>query len=523
MLMAAWMALAAWLPVPLAPAPGATEAARGPVAPIAPSVRPLSGPLCSARRVSASPVAKLLAPTIEFDTLAQADQSPVGVLLLSVGAPETPSDVEEYLYNVFTDPEIRTLPPFLSWAFKKPLAWAISRERAEAARESMMQAGGRSPQLSTVQAQAKALQLELAERGVDSRTFIAMRYWKPYAEDAVEAIKKEGIQKLVILPLYPQFSLSTSGSALRVLERMLYTDPGFPMKSSVVPAWYNRPGYLEAMAKNIHESLLTVDEEERGKAHIVYTAQGLPVKYVTDLGDPYQEQVERCVSMLTSELSSSFGIANEHSLSYQGAFGPQQLRWLEPSTVEKISGLAGSGVTTLVLVPISFVFEHMATLNEIDREFRAHADACGIKRFVRVPTLGTDASFIDALATCVMEALPDLSRPSMQQINEGNPVSLNMVNEYTRLYAKDELQLVPQEQPWGFTEQAELINGRVAMAGITAALAVSLDPTLKAFVAVYRASKAIVDDIPDIIEGNMPAVIDDIVSAVSETADSLGM
>ena len=98
----------------------------------------------------------------------------------------------------------------------------------------------------------------------------------------------------------------------------------------------------------------------------------------------------------------------------------------------------------------------MATLNEMDREFRAHADACGIKRFVRVPTLGTDASFIDALATCVMEALPDLSRPSMQQINEGNPVSLNMVNEYTRLYAKDELQLVPQEQPWGFTEQVPL-------------------------------------------------------------------
>ena len=297
MLTAAWLALAAWLPVPLAPA-RATEPARGPTAPTPPSVRSLSRPLCSARRVCAPPVAKLLAPTIEFDTLAQADQSPVGVLLLSVGAPETPSDVEEYLYNVFTDPEIRTLPPFLSWAFKKPLAWAISRERAEAARESMMQAGGRSPQLSTVQAQAKALQLELAERGVDSRTFIAMRYWKcaplspsttarasrrrcgtligfdrcmfsarrPYAEDAVEAIKKEGIQKLVILPLYPQFSLSTSGSALRVLERMLYTDPGFPMKSSVVPAWYNRPGYLEAMAKNIHESLLTVDEEERAKA-----------------------------------------------------------------------------------------------------------------------------------------------------------------------------------------------------------------------------------------------------------------
>jgi hypothetical protein len=177
----------------------------------------------------------------EFETLGEADHGPVGVLLLSVGAPETPDDVEEYLYNVFCDPEIRTLPPAISWAFKRPLAWLIARERAEEARESMRLAGGRSPQLATIQAQAKALGTALADRGVDARPFIAMRYWKPFTEDAVEAMKAEGIQKLVILPLYPQFSLSTSGSALRVLERLLYTDPGFPMKTSVVPAWYNRP------------------------------------------------------------------------------------------------------------------------------------------------------------------------------------------------------------------------------------------------------------------------------------------
>ena len=109
--------------------------------------------------------------------------------------------MEQYLYNVFTDPEIRTLPPALSWAFKRPLAWAIARSRSDAAIQSMNNAGG-APQLSTVQAQARALQNELDERGVNAKTFIAMRYWKPYAEDAVEAIKAEGIQKLVILPLY---------------------------------------------------------------------------------------------------------------------------------------------------------------------------------------------------------------------------------------------------------------------------------------------------------------------------------
>lgn len=287
---------------------------------------------------------------------------------------------------------------------------------------------------------------------------------------------------------------------------MLYTDPGFPMKSSVVPAWYNRPGFLAAMAEKIHASLQTLPADARANAHILYTAQGLPVKYVTDLGDPYQEQVERCVAMMSAELATQHGVSNEHSLSYQGAFGPQQLRWLEPSTGNQITTLASDGVKALVLVPISFVFEHMATLNEMDREFKQLAGTTGIDHFVRVPTLGTDATLVDALATCVMEALPDLSRPSMQQINQGNPVSLNMVNEYTRLYTKDQLQLVPQERPWGFTEQAEIINGRIAMFSIFAATAVALDPTLKAFVAVYRAAKSVVTDGSGVVEAVTDAV-----------------
>ena len=169
----------------------------------------------------------------------------------------------------------------------------------------MIQAGGRSPQLSTIQAQAKALQAELEDRGVYARAFIAMRYWHPFAEDAIDMIKAEGIQKLVILPLYPQFSLSTSGSALRVLERMLYTDPGFPVKSSVVPAWYNRPGFLEATAKGIAAEISSLAAELQGKAHILYTAQGLPRKYVEDLSDPYQEQVERSIELVRAELAQA--------------------------------------------------------------------------------------------------------------------------------------------------------------------------------------------------------------------------
>eukprot|EP00965_Chrysotila_dentata_P043719 1453722-Pleurochrysis_carterae.AAC.2 len=129
----------------------------------------------------------------------------------------------------------------------------------------------------------------------------------------------------------------------------------------------------------------------------------------------------------------------------------------------------------------------MGTVTEMDRGFAAVAASCGVRSFVRVPTLSTDPEFIDALATVVEEALPDLSRVSMQQINEGEPVALNVVNEYVTLYTKDQLQLVPQERPWGFTEQAELVNGRIAMAAITLSVALSVDPTLKQIVSWYKA------------------------------------
>ena len=363
----------------------------------------------------------------DFDTLGERlDTSPIGVLLLSVGSPETKEDVEEYLYNVFCD-RILTLPPAFSWALKQPIAAFIAKTEAPAAREIMESVGGLSPQKATIDQQALALKQELANRGVSSKQYVAMRYWTPFADEAVEQMKADGIQKLVILPLYPQFSLSTSGSSLRVLERMLYTDPGFPMESTVVPAWYNRRGFLRATARAVAEALAALPDGGEG-AHVLYSAQGLPRVYVEELGDPYEEQVRRTVELVTAQLAE-LGHAPKNTLSFQGQFGPQRVAWLGPSTSEVIGQLGADGVRTLVVVPISFVFEHMGTLNEIDREYASTAKQAGITTFVRVPTLGTDPSFIDTLASVVVEALPDLSRPSMQQINEGNPVSLSIVNE----------------------------------------------------------------------------------------------
>ena len=232
----------------------------------------------------------------------------------------------------------------------------------------MRRAGGRSPQLQTIQAQAKALQEELENRGVAARTFIAMRYWTPFAEDAIESIKAENIQKLVILPLYPQFSLSTSGFGAARAGAYAVQRPRLP-RQVVGRACLVQPARLPTghSQGNRLDHRRTASGEAKD-AHILYTAQGLPKKYVEDLSDPYQEQVERSIELVRAELAK-LGIANKDSLSYQGAFGPTQLRWLEPSTKQQIRDLAASGERTLVLVPISFVFEHMATLNEMDMEF----------------------------------------------------------------------------------------------------------------------------------------------------------
>ena len=180
----------------------------------------------------------------EIDTA----REPIGIVLLNLGGPTTLDDVEPFLYNLFNDPEIITLPSFVQW-LNGPVAWLIAKGRAPSSREGYAAIGGGSPQLSTTEAQGKALEEALAARGVAAKSYVAMRYWQPYTSDCLAALKRDGIQRVVVLPLYPQFSISTSGSSLRLLEKEFYEDPALRQtRNTVIPAWYCAQFY--AMLRN---------------------------------------------------------------------------------------------------------------------------------------------------------------------------------------------------------------------------------------------------------------------------------
>lgn len=392
----------------------------------------------------------------------------IGVVLLNLGGPDNLDNVEPFLYNLFSDPEIIILPSFLRW-LNGPVAWAISSQRAPLSREGYASIGGGSPQLATTRKQGEALEKALAARGVHARCYIAMRYWHPFTEEALEAVKADGIERLIVLPLYPQFSISTSGSSLRLLERLYYSDQELrQLKNTVIPAWYNRQGYVNSVARLVASRCDRFDDSSA--PHIFFSAHGLPKKYIESLGDPYKAQTEATVAFVMSRLRE-LGYSNDHTLAYQSRVGP--VEWLRPYTDDRIRDLGAQGVTQMVVVPISFVSEHIETLEEIDIEYKELAESQGITHWERVPALGLEADFIDDLAAAVEEALPQTEEPPSQEINEGRPVSLRVVNDLVELRCKEEqLEYGPvryRESRVGFTPKAEIINGRIAMAAIVTA------------------------------------------------------
>jgi len=398
-----------------------------------------------------------------------------GVLLLNLGGPDTLDQVEPFLYNLFSDPEIITLPSFLKWA-NGPLAWVIARSRAPSSREGYESIGGGSPQLATTIKQGEALEQALKARGLPGvKTYIGMRYWHPFTEEALADIKRDAIDRLVVLPLYPQFSISTSGSSLRLLEAEYYADQELrQMKNIVIPAWYNRKGYVNAVARLIAERCDRFADPST--PHIFFSAHGLPTKYVEELGDPYQKQTEATVRFVMERLREQ-GYTNDFTLAYQSKVGP--VPWLQPYTDEKIKELAAGGTTQMVVVPISFVSEHIETLEEIDVEYAELAAECGVTQWERVPALGLEQDFIDDLADAVIESLPRMEQRPLQEIYEGRPVSLRVVNDLVDLRMKDELAMEVgpyryQRSRLGFTPKAEVINGRIAMAAITVASLLSI-------------------------------------------------
>ena len=363
----------------------------------------------------------------------------IGVLLLNLGGPDKIEDVRPFLYNLFSDPEIIRLP---IKALQKPLAWLISTLRAKKSQENYLEIGGGSPLREITEAQAEALETKLKEMGQDVKIYIGMRYWHPFTEEAIAQIKHDGIEKVVILPLYPQFSISTSGSSFRVLEEMWTEDKELKaIDYTLIPSWYDRPGYLQSMADLIAKELDKFSDPD--KAHVFFSAHGVPVSYVEEAGDPYQKEIEQCTRLIMETLDRP----NPYTLAYQSKVGP--VEWLQPYTDDALEELGEKGVKDLAVVPISFVSEHIETLQEIDMEYREVAEEAGIENFHRVPALNVHPGFIDSLANLVVESI------------DAAPCTFSEV-----IHPNKNMRMYPQEKwQWGLTTAAEVWNGRLAMIG----------------------------------------------------------
>ncbi len=381
----------------------------------------------------------------------------LGVLLLNLGGPDQLEDVGPFLFNLFADPEIIRIP--LPW-LQRPLAWFISTRRTKKSQENYRQIGGGSPLRRITEAQAQALQNQLQQQASHShnadssieqtsiqeaRVYVGMRYWHPFTEEAIARIKRDRIENLVILPLYPQFSISTSGSSFRLLERLWVEDPKLDrIEYTVIPSWYKQPGYLQAMAELIAQEIDQFSNPDG--VQIFFSAHGVPRSYVEEAGDPYQQEIEECTALIMQTLNRP----NPHTLAYQSRVGP--VEWLQPYTEDAIQKLGAQGVKNMVVVPISFVSEHIETLQEIDIEYREIAEHSGIHNFRRVPALNTHPLFIQAMAEMVVEAL---QAPSLQ------------LSQVTQM--KKKVKMYPPERwEWGMTTAAEIWNGRLAMLGFIA-------------------------------------------------------
>ncbi len=317
------------------------------------------------------------------------------VVLFNLGGPDTPAAVKPFLFNLFNDPAIIGLPRPWRWL----LAKVIARRRAPAAAEIYRQLGGGSPLLAQTEAQARALEAAL---GDEARVFIAMRYWHPLTEETVAAVTAWGPRRVVLLPLYPQYSTTTTGSSTRRWREEARRQ-GLTAPTAEICCYPTEPGLVAALAAAVREGLA----EAGAGARVLFSAHGLPKKVIA-AGDPYQWQVEQTAAAVAAAVGAE-GL--DWRVCYQSRVGP--LEWIGPATDEEIAR-AGAEGRAVVVVPLAFVSEHSETLVELDIEYRHLAETAGVPAYVRVPTVGTAPAFIGGLAGLVRAALADGEGPRSQ-------------------------------------------------------------------------------------------------------------
>ncbi|MDD9990469.1 MAG: ferrochelatase [Rhodospirillales bacterium] len=316
--------------------------------------------------------------------------SRIAVVLMNLGGPDSLDAVEPFLRNLFRDPAIIGAPG----PVRLLLSRLIAKRRGPEAREIYRSIGGRSPLLGETQAQVAALQAALAGLG-EVKVAVAMRYWHPMSDQAAQQVAAFRPDRIVLLPLYPQFSTTTTASSLTAWRDAAHA-AGIAVATRAVCCYPRADGLIAAHAALI-EPLLEA-AAEAGEPRLLFSAHGLP-KRVVARGDPYQWQVEETARRIVARLGRD---DLDWTVCYQSKVGP--LAWLEPSTVDELERAGRDGVP-VVIVPIAFVSEHSETLVELDITYREHAERTGVPAYHRVPALGTHPAFIAALAGLVCRAL----------------------------------------------------------------------------------------------------------------------
>jgi ferrochelatase len=312
------------------------------------------------------------------------------VVLFNLGGPDNQDAVRPFLFNLFYDPSIMRVPNPLRFL----LATLISRRRTHEASEIYAQLGGGSPLLPNTEAQARALEAELSDLG-ETRVFIAMRYWHPMSDETAYQVKDFDPDQVVLLPLYPQFSTTTTASSLRVW-RQAAKAAGLDKPTRLVCCYPDEPGLIDANVRLIEAAWR--EASAFGRPRLLFSSHGLPEKIVKD-GDPYQWQCERTAAAIVERL----GIPDlDWVTCYQSRVGP--LKWIGPSTEDEVIR-AGADRVPLIVAPIAFVSEHSETLYEIGMQYRDLAREKGVPFFARVPAVGDDAAFIRGLGRLVRESL----------------------------------------------------------------------------------------------------------------------
>ena len=319
----------------------------------------------------------------------------VGVVLLNLGGPEKRADVEPFLYNLFMDPAIIDFP--VGGILRHWLAKFIAKTRSQSVREDYEAIGGGSPINRLTSEQASDLEVLLNDRygertGAAFRTYIAMRYWHPFSEEAARQMEDDGVDKVVLLPLYPQYSKTTTGASLVYWEALEEAGEISQWPTTVVQEYAANPKYVQALSERIDEGLQRFPKAVRDDVQLVFSAHGTPLKEMKERRDPYCCLIHGTVDQVMKHR----GHDRPHHVAFQSKVGPAE--WLTPSTLDKIDELAGQNRKALLLVPVAFVTDHIETSYELDIEAREEAEEAGVRHFEVTSGLNSHPLFIEALA-----------------------------------------------------------------------------------------------------------------------------